>query len=350
VDCQDVKNSNVILEKYSEYLEFSKELIASMIRLDHKLSLVNTVVSKMPEINKMLLAKLREVSYDLAPFKNTIDIMSLPLEQLVELKNKFIYFQESNFLDMLLKLTKNVARSKLDKVTYPEFIKKCSTGDCIIYLVEGVNPLVDVTPSRFVIHDLCVIWDMGEISTTIPSDIKEAIFVELLSLVKSGKSIYETRKRPDIDVEDMFRLLTKYLRAMKKDFPGCDRALALIENASAIFKSGYSTYYKKMVQSGSPMSIIEEFTSDIIKDTAETGSVKDLVQLRKLSRHIKKLIVQHTKNKNQKIPEHVRQMMTSLEDCFDSFISNDSDGTEVDAAEMNKKFEEMMGKMTFPTS
>jgi non-homologous end joining protein Ku len=95
--------------------------------------------------------------------------------------------------------------------------------------------------------------------------------------------------------------------------------MELMERSSKLFEENYIDYYKTMIKTGSPISMIENFTADVIKDN-NNGSIKDLLQLKKLSRFLRKMIA-----KQGAVPENVRKMMDKLENVFDSIGTNEFD-------------------------
>jgi ElaB/YqjD/DUF883 family membrane-anchored ribosome-binding protein len=131
---------------------------------------------------------------------------------------------------------------------------------------------------------------------------------------------------------------------MRNEISGCDGAFDIVERSSELFKSNYTKYYKAMIKTGSPVSIIEEFTSDVITNTTGDAGGRELKQLRKMARHMKKLISRVMQNKNQKMPQHVKDMMDKMDSYFEEILDNESDdvanGGNVD--QMNKEFDQLL--------
>jgi hypothetical protein len=343
IDDRNIDNSCILLEKFQEYNDVTAEMISQLMRLDQRLSASKIMVPKLPELNKQLIVDLRMLRFDLSPYVSCIDLMSMPVDDLVLMKNAFINIQSSSMIDTLLKIYRNITLSKISKLNYLQYIRSSATDKISMYLtadvpIEELPAYAKRAKSSRVMDNLCEIWSMSDFSNELSSTAKEDIYVNLVDLTKLGKRLYENRKKPDIDIDQLFTSLTKYISSMKKEVHGCESAFKCIEKSSHLFKQNYKQYYKEIIKSGNPMAIIESFTCDVIKDNAG-ASLRELSELRKLSRHIKKLISKQTMGR---IPPEMKKMMDELDDCFDSILDKKSDGADIDSDKANKEFEELL--------
>lgn len=344
-DDRNVENSHILLEKFVGYNTHIRDIITHLIKLDQKLLSVGIMVQKMPELNKTLVGGLKKYHFDTRRFEQSLDLLSMPVDDLVKMKNSYLALQDSDFFDMVLKVHKNILVSRISKLSYLEFIKRCATDDADIFLTNGMTIeesalFAQRAKSSNLVDNICTIWNLGDLSSTIPPDVKEDIYCMLKQVTVSGKALYDERKKPDIDVEKIFEVLMKYLKSMRKDMPGCDRAIDIIEKSSHMFKTNYANYYKSMIHSGNPISMIDEFTCDVIKNSADSN-MKDLLQLRKFSRHMKKLI---SKNVVGPMPQQAKDMMSKIETYFDAILETQSDDAGADVESLNAEFERLLSK------
>jgi ElaB/YqjD/DUF883 family membrane-anchored ribosome-binding protein len=335
IDCKVVKNSAVILDKFVEYRRCLRGVMLELLAIDRELATLSIMMPLLPELNQYLIGQYKRFnSLCLDKYSRALDILSLKEEDLIVLKNEFIRMQESDYLANTIKLYKNTSALRPN---YKEFIANCADNGAM-YLTEGLpikasSQFATRAKVSIMVDNLCELWT--------EHDANDAIYNHLIALRQYGKDLHVNRQKPDIDISEMFAMLIKYMRTMRKDVPGCDNAFDIIERSSALFEKNYVQYYKSMVKTGSPMSIIEEFTSDVIANTNDAGG-KELKQLRKMARHMKKLIARHMQSRNQKMPTHIKDMMDKMDSYFNEILTTESDDHYVNADEANEEFDALL--------
>lgn len=98
------------------------------------------------------------------------------------------------------------------------------------------------------------------------ADSKYYILLMFNMLYLTTHDIYNIISSPDVDIDKLSELIVQAIGAAKKQIPRCDKAFRLIENSVDLLKNGMSSYYKKFVASGNPLSIFENFIEDLSGD------------------------------------------------------------------------------------
>ncbi len=98
------------------------------------------------------------------------------------------------------------------------------------------------------------------------ADGKHYILLMFNMLYITTHDIYNIISSPDVDIDKLSELIVQAIGAAKKQIPRCDKAFRLIENSVDLLKNGMSSYYKKFVASGNPLSIFENFIEDLSGD------------------------------------------------------------------------------------
>lgn len=102
-----------------------------------------------------------------------------------------------------------------------------------------------------------------------PKDVNDGKYYILLMfnmLYITTHDIYNIISSPDVDINKLSELIVQAIGAAKKQIPRCDKAFRLIENSVDLLKNGMSSYYRKFVASGNPLSIFENFIEDLSGD------------------------------------------------------------------------------------
>jgi hypothetical protein len=279
----NMDNIDIMVGKLNTYQNEIKQFISELLWIDSELVSINAMIPRFPEMIDLLVTEFKKYYFKMPEIPD------------INVKNALITLQNSDFLDKILRVSKNMS--------------KCNPSD-------GINVRENIKYMNRAKTSLL----FDDFESLFSSDlITESVKTRILSAKSIGRRIYDCRKRPDIDIKEMFKMIMKFIGTMKKDVPGCERAMELMERSSKLFEENYIDYYKTMIKTGSPISMIENFTADVIKDN-NNGSIKDLLQLKKLSRFLRKMIA-----KQGAVPENVRKMMDKLENVFDSIGTNEFD-------------------------
>ncbi len=118
------------------------------------------------------------------------------------------------------------------------------------------------------------------------SDGKYYILLMFNMLYITTHDIYNIISSPDVDINKLSELIVQAIGSAKKQIPRCDKAFRLIENSVDMLKNGMSSYYKKFVASGNPLSIFENFIEDLSGDLHI--DTQTMTQFRRIIFHFRK--------------------------------------------------------------
>lgn len=91
------------------------------------------------------------------------------------------------------------------------------------------------------------------------------LYIRCINIVKEITS-------PDIDVEKFSELLVKNIDEIRRQIPRCDKAFNKIKESVELLKSNFGEYYKDFVSSKNPGIIIENFVSDVARNSEADAS------------------------------------------------------------------------------
>jgi hypothetical protein len=148
---------------------------------------------------------------------------------------------------------------------------------------------------------------------------KNKITSLLMTMLSSGKNIYDLIKVPDIPLDLLFEQIFGAIKQYKHNIRGSDRLFNLIEKKSQLFKDNFLKYYKQTLVSGNPLVIFHEFINDVTKDE----SIRDtrlIGQCQSLLKELRKGM-----NYNQKGISKEQQNVSGVIDSVLKFVEEFSD-------------------------
>lgn len=98
-------------------------------------------------------------------------------------------------------------------------------------------------------------------------DIADYVTLYLHKLLTKAVEFNKLLQTPEIDVNDFVDYIMQNIDKIKEHIPRCDKAFSKIENSVDLLKDNFSNYYKDFVTSGSPTAIMENFVTDVAKNT-----------------------------------------------------------------------------------
>jgi hypothetical protein len=120
------------------------------------------------------------------------------------------------------------------------------------------------------------------------------ILLFLHELYKISYDLYEALSSPDIDIDEFVNAIMSSLKEVRKHIPRCNEAFDKIAESVHLLKGNFNGYYRDYVASSNPTVIMENFVTDVAKNTKSSAKVTS--QFRRIIVHYKKLASQQTNN------------------------------------------------------
>ena len=125
------------------------------------------------------------------------------------------------------------------------------------------------------------------------------IYLVLVKLLNLTFKMYKVYNNPDFDVDEFSQIIMTNITKVKSQIPRCNKAFKKIEESVSVLKDNFGDYYKDFVQTQNQTIIIEDFISDVAKNT--TADPETTRQFRKIIEYYRKMANQQIKNPKIKI-------------------------------------------------
>lgn len=196
----------------------------------------------------------------------------------------------------------------------------------------GKIPGLIFEPFAFTKLDLKHIWGNDQVTPII----KEYCLKLIALIYRNSFTVYQITTSPDIDVKKFSRVIIESIEKVKgvPALNRCKEAFDKIKESVALLETNFGDYYKDMVQSENPNTIIENFILDVSK-----GQNMNL----KLMRQFRTIINFYKNQSAGKIKDpKVQKMFDSLNERLDTLETkakqsktvvddkNDSDSSDTD--------------------
>ncbi len=143
---------------------------------------------------------------------------------------------------------------------------------------------------------------------------KKLIMLVLQKLFLQTYALFTQYSKPDIDLDEFAKIITDNMKEAKKRIPRCDKAFKIIENSVNMLKENFNDYYKDFIQSRNQSVIMENFISDVAKNTsADTETRRQFMEIIK---HYKKM---SESVRNTKQGQNVEKLFAAVESKFNNF-------------------------------
>lgn len=353
-DSQDFSNIDIIFTKYKTLLAGVKDFLLEFFKLLH---LVNDedLRARINLYDKRLREEYRNFNkFSLEQYENTLDLQSLPPEELFKLRNRYFDLCESFIVYTPMTIAKNILACKLDGTSirklgserYEEFRDAAFKGNIELHIF---NRIVVGEKKVRIDYDFCCIFSNSNVSQKYKEETKREIFLNIISLCETGKRISKCLSSADIDVAQIFPKIIELMDMFKSKAHGCEAAFDIIKQSSDLFEKNFTKYLKKIHQDKNPMHLFVEFVNDIIldqmKDKEEgTGKMNLVFQLRRITKEFRKMINQLIRSEgNENIPDNIHFILETAESFIDEY-ELDTGGnipTPDELKERQKKFKDV---------
>lgn len=214
-----------------------------------------------------------------------------------ELTQFYVKFKEENHLKRLMLLTSSLV----------DIESHLSIDDNWILDQPGLT----FQPLEFTNFDLKLIYN-----NCTKSEIKY-IITYLKCCFNICHNIWKTVTSPDVDVQKLSKIVVEAIDKIKNvpELNRCGRAFKKISESVGLLETNFDGYYKDMVSSKNPSSIMENFIVDISKDS--NMDAKLLFQFRKIINYYKK-----QRNNNPNKNPQIDKLFSSLNEKMESFGLN----------------------------
>jgi len=185
-------------------------------------------------------------------------------------------------------------------------------------------------PFEFTEFDLKHIWTNCDLTPKI----KTYLLIFVIGLFKLCHKIYKLVTSPDIDVKEFSKIIINAIDGIKKipELSRCGRAFRKIAESVDMLESNFDGYYKDMVSSKNPSSLIEGFIFDVSKNNKM--DTKLLFQFNKIIAFYKKQRAKKKKDpKMDALFDNLTNKMSMLSgECDDGSddVSSDTDDVSSD--------------------
>jgi hypothetical protein len=303
---EDSLDPMVILDKYTNLRDELKTVNDLLSRFN-----IN-ILDKLVEKNPSFQGNKDDVDFFIKNSKDEIHMPELTLKAVVP---KYLKMKESNTVNNILILCKNL-------IQYKSYIsEKDKLSDRFIYTEPGdellLFPFTNLNFKFLFRHD-----DFNK-----PENVKMKPYVMVLLclLFKVSYSIYEIVTSPDINIEQFSEVIIKSIGEAKKSIPRCDKAFNKITNSLGMLTGNFNTYYKDFIATKQPSIIIENFILDISKDT-EDSDFECVSQLKTIVEFYKKKTMTSGAMKDPRI----NQLFETIQGKFDLIDLNEDVGEDED--------------------
>lgn len=138
-------------------------------------------------------------------------------------------------------------------------------------------PGIEFVPFSFTKLDLKYIWSRGT------PESKKYVMVLISILFKSAKKMHDLYSSPDINKAQFSQTLMASVEKISHtpELHRCKKAFKEITKSVNMLENNFTTYYRDMVDSQNPNTIIESFINDVAKESASTdpGVLREFNQI-----------------------------------------------------------------------
>lgn len=174
------------------------------------------------------------------------------------------------------------------------------------------QPGLQYSPFSFTALDFKSIW----YNTAVTPAIKKYILTTMSMLFNYCHEIYKIITSPDIDVKKFSQIIIDSIDKIKSmpELSRCNEAFNKIKESVSLLENNFEGYYKDMMQSENPSTLIENFIVDVSK-----GQNMNL----SLMQQFRKIIAFYKKQGGNKISDpSIKKLINTMEQRMDSAEKN----------------------------
>ncbi len=173
----------------------------------------------------------------------------------------------------------------------------------------------------------------------IDNSVKKYLLIFLNMMYTATFEIYNIITSPDIDITKFSSVIIESVAAAKKMIPRANKAFMKIEQSIDLLQSNFSNYFRDMVESRSPETLISSFISDVAQEESNSGVDLELAQ------QFKRIAMFYRKKSSGRVKDpRVNQIFELLDKNFamlkvedeKEFTSDDENEEEIEINEEKK--------------
>jgi hypothetical protein len=189
----------------------------------------------------------------------------------------------------------------------------------------------------FCSFDIKTIYFYNKIDTSV----KKYLLIFLNMVYTSTYEIYNIITSPDIDISKFSSVIIESIKNAQKMIPRANKAFKKIEQSVELLQDNFSNYYRDMVESRSPETILTSFIKDVSDEESSTNGV-DL----ELAQQFKRIAMFYRKRSSGKIKDpRINQIFELLDQNFamlnvkdtEEFNSDDEKEEEINVDDLEDK-------------
>lgn len=173
------------------------------------------------------------------------------IQSLMDEKLEYQDLKEHNQVKRIIMMCKEL-------MPYKHYLKTCSTAkDSWIMSHPGIS----FQPFAFTGFDVKIIWCNDEVTPIVKTYVLRMVCLLFLT----SRKTYDLVTSPDIDVKKFANVIIGSIEKIKKmpELSRCDDAFEKLASSVDLFENNFNGYYKDMVQSANPNTILESFIIDV---------------------------------------------------------------------------------------
>ena len=341
---EDTSNFNIVLEKYNTYKEYIGLFVSAVMNINSMLLHDNYNFPGLSEIINDIASSYKKLSIPTDKFNNMFDVQSTAEhEDMVEVKKAYYKLCESSICETIMKICVNIKKSKIAKLPFDEFIQKCLKKETFLPIMNGIE-YKEYTTRKNVTAKCITLTDFNEYFPNVRNENVRSLLVVILDY---GYKLHGLWFQPDIDVSLIFDTIMKILDNLSSNVKTSGHGLDIIKRSKDIFEKNFTKYYKSSKITQNPMSMMTDFISDIVDNSAtnpEEYTAKDINEVKKIGMSIKKMVMEKMNNMKggkSKNSEQIMSAMEKMDKLFDSVVDPDTETEEFDQEELTELFEDV---------
>lgn len=326
-DSDDYSNMQIVFDKYVKLRELLELYLRNVTTLLVKVN-TKSLNDQIRGYKETIFAEYKKYcKLDITPFRTTLDITTLDVALLRQLRDTYVALRESFITLTSIMVAKNILSCKLDgkslnkKGRYDEFCALAYKGDTELRIFNYIKVGEHHNSIDF---DFCVLFNGGNVSMAYSADVKKAIFAVIVSLCEVGRKVDKIKNSIDIDAAEIFPKLIGVIRDLKPKIRGCDRAFSIIEDSAEVFEKNCNKYIRKATKGGNPMCMFTDFITDIIACTSEkvaggSSAERPIVgELKKVMMELRRMMA----NAAVSMPDNVKFVVDMADSIIEEYENN----------------------------
>src|SRR3989344_4406429 len=258
------------------------------------------------DINKFITKSRIEIdnifNIDLSDYEWNLNLVDDKVKE--EFEKKYNEMKESDCIFAFIKICDNL-------VPYRKHLGKSESLNC-----KFIENMAGSEFCPFPFSNMNIKYIVDNLSANNKENEIRFILIVLNKILSLSYNMYKVLNSPDFDVEEFSQVIINNLKDVKKRIPRCEKAFKKIEDSVGLLKENFGGYYKDFIQTQNQMIIMENFISDVAKNTeADPETTR---QFRQIITYYKKLADQQIKNPK------VKQLFDKVNENFNALDKHEN--------------------------